>query len=75
MSVRLYANMTEPNVTQELTPNNRVAKLSVRLDEDTYEKLRRIAFDERTSFQAILVEGVMLYLKRSAGPARKAKKA
>ena len=38
--------------------------LSVRLDHDTHEALRRIAFEERVSIHSLLMEGVELVLKR-----------
>ena len=38
--------------------------LSVRLDHDTHEALRRIAFDERVSIHYLLMEGVDLVLKK-----------
>ena len=38
--------------------------LSVRLDNETHETLRRIAFDERVSIHSLLMEGVDLVLRK-----------
>ena len=49
-----------PTVKEKAKP----VGLSVRLDHDTHEALRRIAFDERVSIHSLLMEGVDLVLKK-----------
>ncbi len=41
-----------------MTPTEGAADLHVRLPADLYEKLRRAAFEQRTSMNALVVEAV-----------------
>jgi len=51
-----------------MTPPEDTQALTVRLPEDLYEQLRRAAFDQHTSMNAIIIEAVRKQLAVS-GPA------
>ena len=44
--------------SQQATDKAEVQAITIRLPKDTYEALRRQAFDQRTSINALIVEAV-----------------
>ena len=54
-------------ILEESKPKAKPVGLTVRLDPATHEELRRIAFNERVSIHALLLEGIDLVLKNRHG--------
>ena len=50
-----YDDAMPPQQAEEETPTH---PITIRFPEDVYEKLRRQAFDERTSMNALVIEAV-----------------
>ena len=49
-----------------MTPPGGMGDLHIRLPPDLYEKLRRAAFEQRTSMNALIVEAVRTQQEREA---------
>ena len=45
-------------------PKGKTIGLTVRLDQRTHDRLRKVAFDERCSIHSLLLEGIEAALKR-----------
>jgi hypothetical protein len=63
-----------PTVQQPVGPGTlkqRAHQLSVYLEEPVYEKLRDIAFHERTKLHPLILEGIDMVLKKRGSPSIK----
>ena len=64
MPPSICIDATPPELANAIGEKAKPVGLSVRLDHDTHEALRRIAFDERVSIHSLLMEGVDVVLKK-----------
>lgn len=57
------AENTDTAHARSASPRGRTIGLTLRLDETTHDRLRRIAFEKRVSIHSLLLEGVAAALR------------